>query len=338
MEQIVLRIQEYGHGRGHLHRFSSSSITLGRGYSADCLLEDHYISPLHCRISCCEEGFEVEDLGSANGTHIKDRVPSRKYTISSGTVLRIGRTKITVLAPDHPVAPTRHLETGFFKQGPGRIILAWFLAVLGPFISTLLQVTRSLGEHSMGKIFLEDGVVAFASAVIIAAVWNVIGKVFTHRSHFHDLLKYTSGLFLVTYIMESLKDFIHANVSWVLFQFIIYLIVTSAAIFWMLYHSLAVSSSLKRQTRMLTALIGIIVFTGINVRSEVLDYRRSKYKPYINNSLVRPALRFAPAQDAESFIARWDQLYAAADALAEKQREKEAEKKEKSQASRPKSD
>lgn len=338
MEQIVLRIQEYGHGRGHVHRFSSSSITLGRGYSADCLLEDHYVSPLHCRISRSDEGFVVEDLGSANGTHVKNRVQSRRHIVDSGTVIRVGRTKITVLDPTHPVAATHHLETGFFKQGPGRIILAWFLAVLGPFISTLLQVTRSLGENSMCKIFLEDGLVAFAGVVFIAAVWNVIGKVFTHRSHFHDLLKYTSGLFLATYIIDCLKDVIHANVSWVLFQFVVFLIVTSAAIFWMLYNSLAVSSSLTRRTRMLVAMAGIMVFLGINIRSEILDYRHSKYKPYINNTLVRPALRFAPAQDEESFVAQWDHLYAAADALAEKQREKEAKKKEKSQASQLKSD
>ena len=50
-----------------------SSLTIGRDESCDIVLDDRQVSRLHARVSWQGDHYEVEDLGSKNGTHLNGK-------------------------------------------------------------------------------------------------------------------------------------------------------------------------------------------------------------------------------------------------------------------------
>ena len=67
--------------------------TLGSSRNADIVLNDDSVAAIHCRVSICDDGVIVEDLGSATGTWVdNERVDFA--TLNTGHVLRIGRFKL----------------------------------------------------------------------------------------------------------------------------------------------------------------------------------------------------------------------------------------------------
>ena len=68
---------------------------VGRGSSADLVVDDDEVSREHARISADGDGFKVEDLGSRNGLFSgEQRVDSVR--MRPGEEFRIGRTTITL--------------------------------------------------------------------------------------------------------------------------------------------------------------------------------------------------------------------------------------------------
>jgi pSer/pThr/pTyr-binding forkhead associated (FHA) protein len=69
--------------------------TVGRAARADFVLDAHLVSRLHCRIEASDEGLNVVDLSSTNGTYVNDKRIERA-TLMNGDRLRVGRVELTV--------------------------------------------------------------------------------------------------------------------------------------------------------------------------------------------------------------------------------------------------
>lgn len=70
--------------------------TIGRAPRADCIVDAHMVSRLHCRLHVTPlQQLEVEDLGSTNGTFVNDRRVERAFLVA-GDRLRIGRVELAV--------------------------------------------------------------------------------------------------------------------------------------------------------------------------------------------------------------------------------------------------
>ena len=77
-------------------------MTLGRTAENDICLPDGEVSRKHALLRCRDEGWEICDLGSSNGTFINDLklVPQVASRLSHGQQIRIGSFVLTVSAPD----------------------------------------------------------------------------------------------------------------------------------------------------------------------------------------------------------------------------------------------
>jgi len=69
--------------------------TVGRAPRAEFVVDAPLVSRLHCRLTATDEGIDIVDLDSTNGTYINDqRVTSG--CIKNGDRLRVGRVEFTV--------------------------------------------------------------------------------------------------------------------------------------------------------------------------------------------------------------------------------------------------
>ena len=73
----------------------SSSLTLGRSSHNDIQLKrDEYASSSHARFEPRRDGVWVEDIGSTNGTYLNGIRLTRPKRLSSGDIVRIGKTEL----------------------------------------------------------------------------------------------------------------------------------------------------------------------------------------------------------------------------------------------------
>ena len=78
-----------------------SSYTVGRSPDNDIVLEDSDVSRRHCMLRLRGSGYEVDDLGSRNGTYLNGRKIG-KASLKNGDQLQIGHHLLSYLVGDVP--------------------------------------------------------------------------------------------------------------------------------------------------------------------------------------------------------------------------------------------
>jgi pSer/pThr/pTyr-binding forkhead associated (FHA) protein len=73
--------------------------TIGRSAGAEFILDAPLVSRLHCQLSATNEGIQVKDLDSTNGTFVNgQRITSA--TLRAGDVLKVGRVDLRISRTD----------------------------------------------------------------------------------------------------------------------------------------------------------------------------------------------------------------------------------------------
>lgn len=74
----------------------AGGVLIGRAPDCQLILDDDYVSTHHARITLGSTGFQVDDLGSTNGTFINNERLTATTPFGPGDALRIGRTLMIV--------------------------------------------------------------------------------------------------------------------------------------------------------------------------------------------------------------------------------------------------
>lgn len=69
--------------------------TVGRAPPADFIVDAALVSRRHCRLEAAENGLEVIDLSSTNGTYVNGTRVERAW-LKPGDRLRVGRIELAV--------------------------------------------------------------------------------------------------------------------------------------------------------------------------------------------------------------------------------------------------
>lgn len=88
--------------RGRRFEVESGEVTIGRE-STDVLIEDDSeVSRNHAVVRASDNGVEVEDLGSTNGTFVNERRISEPTRLATGDILRVGQTRLDLEIEEDP--------------------------------------------------------------------------------------------------------------------------------------------------------------------------------------------------------------------------------------------
>lgn len=134
-----------GPNPGQRFALTGDALLIGRQEDADIVLESLAVSRQHARISCRDDKYIVEDVGSSNGTFVNSRRISGPTPLAEGDCLQIG-PYILNLCADPPVQPEP-------PSLPDQMIRAQVVAA--PSSSTLLgqnpayklQVVLEIAQH-----------------------------------------------------------------------------------------------------------------------------------------------------------------------------------------------
>jgi len=94
-DRAVLVVSETGGGQ-RVFPVNRNPTVIGRSNNADLVLADPAISDFHARVFKHSFGYTVEDMGSAEGTFLRDKRVNHARLIS-GDTLRLGATVVTFL-------------------------------------------------------------------------------------------------------------------------------------------------------------------------------------------------------------------------------------------------
>lgn len=72
------------------------AVLIGRATDCQLIIDDDYVSTRHARITRTPTGYQVEDLGSTNGTFVNNQRITTPTPFGTGDTLRIGRTLMSV--------------------------------------------------------------------------------------------------------------------------------------------------------------------------------------------------------------------------------------------------
>ncbi len=176
-------------------RLTELPAVIGRSYESDVILDDPFVSPRHVRISRTESGELIaEDLGSVNGTiaHGAKVTGSHPFGITSGAVIRLGRTTVRVVQSDHPVGESPlDVRSAEIAPRPARAMGARAAALLATAISVgVLAVDSHLGtwERETPAEAVGTGLVILLALMVWAGLWSLVGRMVVHRFRFLEHL------------------------------------------------------------------------------------------------------------------------------------------------------
>ena len=90
--------------------FDQDCVLVGRNPDADVFLDNSSISRDHLKIERTPQGYRVEDLNSANGTFVNDRLVRRDY-LAHEDVVRIGKFSLWISLEEDRRGETPHAES-----------------------------------------------------------------------------------------------------------------------------------------------------------------------------------------------------------------------------------
>jgi pSer/pThr/pTyr-binding forkhead associated (FHA) protein len=100
MAKLILRVDGVGK---EFDLEKTGSLTVGRSPDCDITIDDTQASRRHCTVIRLQQGYEVSDLGSTNGTLVNSTLV-KKQRLRHGDVIRIGAVEISFDDPSSSAA------------------------------------------------------------------------------------------------------------------------------------------------------------------------------------------------------------------------------------------
>ncbi len=207
---IVELLPSHGHKVERRYVFDNGSATIGRSYSNDIILDDPFVSPQHLVISANGKMVYVRDLASENGTEIVGSAPlmNQVAKIQSGEEICVGKTKLKILLPGHPVEPAKRMDNLAALRS---FLDRWSVAAVFSLFVMGIFVWASYMEQPSDKFWEKEvfGIVwgYLLLALIYVGLLGVITHSRIHRAYFKRYLALSNAGILLSYLHTEVGPF-----------------------------------------------------------------------------------------------------------------------------------
>ena len=319
---MAVIIELLGWGGKSRHHFSveGSSITIGRGYQNDLVLSDSHICANHLRLDAVDGGWQLTDLNSLNGTEILKNSSadsgSPATILADGAEIKIGRTRLRILADSHPVEATKELHRLEKDVGHLNRFSVWLsLLVLAVVVDIASIYVNSFVEWQWKNI-LSTILISQAIPLVLALFWSGIGRFLREESNFlghYSLillasLLYTASAWLIGVIGYNFSAEILVDVVAPLIMLSLIAILFSA--------NFALATNMLARQRWISSIGFVTLLLFISIATQMQEWGEFSPYPEYFAALELPVLQIAGGESVDEFVAGLDDLFADADQLA----------------------
>lgn len=294
-------------------RVESDEITIGRGYANDIVLSDPHISPQHLQLHATDQGWTIEDLHSLNGVQVVCKRGDIEGVFASGSEIKIGRTRLRIVAIDHAVEQTKMLHRLELESSRLNRLAVWLPLFIAVFVTELLIIYANTVVAWEWKNVIPMLLGAQLVVLVGALFWALIGRLIRHESH---LLGQYSLLLLATLLFSAsdwLLVMLNYNSNLLLFGDHMQRLTPLLIVFVLLSANLALATNLSARSRWITSAccVGLLATIGLVVEMK----RWGEFSPFpeYSSTLQPPALLFASGRSGDAFLNRVDDLFSRAD-------------------------
>lgn len=118
LEQLVELLIVLEDGREVSESLHNQELVVGRRPDSGLTLDDEYLSRKHCSFRHRKDRLSVKDLGSYNGTYVNGKKIHEECYLASGDVVKIGRSRVYITAPDLSTNSLRVYAPDLREQSP----------------------------------------------------------------------------------------------------------------------------------------------------------------------------------------------------------------------------
>ena len=324
---VIIEVLGWGGKSRHHYRVEGPSVSIGRGYQNDVVLSDSHISANHMRLDAVEGGWQLTDLDSLNGVEViknpsinsaSTDSQSSVIVLADGAEIKIGRSRLRIIADSHPVEAAKELhrlEKDVGQLNRFSIWLPLFLFVLLVDVAALYansfvewQWKNALSSILLTQVFL----------FMLALFWGAVGRFLREEANFlghYNLillatLAYSASNWLVGVIGYNLSAAFLITAVTPLFNLALVAILLSA--------NFALATSMLARQRWITAVGFVLLILVVSIASEMQQWGEFSPYPQYFAALELPALQIGDGLSVDKFIAELDNLFTEADQLAEK--------------------
>lgn len=305
-------IEEISRGRKLLgrHRFNKETVNIGRGYESDIILADPHICAKHISLEHDGEHWKVLDLDSINGSFVEEgKKPANGHIVQSGDIIKIGKSQIRIVFPNHPVSKSIALSPfesllDLTKHPAALIFNISIFAALTAWISFLNNPT----EVNYTQLFVQG-----IGAAIMFSIWPAAVAFVSHLTK-HEARFFTQlGICFIFYNLIWVNDFIETLIQFNTssnFPFTNFLIVVPIIIaFSIVWLNCYIGFHMGKVRRFVTALSLTTLLFGGTYLVQLSKKPDFSVRPHFNATLLSPTFLFAKSSNVDEFIDSSDKLF-----------------------------
>jgi hypothetical protein len=292
--------------------------TIGRAYTNALILDDRFVCPEHARLVRDDQGWlALEDLDSVNGIYEAGRRERmRRVVIRSGTVVRVGQTRLRFVHPETAVpnaVPDNAADPGIERLARSRRVVVALVTALTAWLALSTYLGSYEGNTAADVIGVVIGVLLLL--VLWAGAWAVPSRIVVQRFEFVPHLAVVAAIVLSATLYGQASDYL-------LFLFPLTGLAGVLVVFGLLlgvlliYGHLLFASTLTRRRRVawsagvvlvLVALTGLL---GLALEDEFKEYTEEP------GALKPVPISLIPARPAVEYMASLNELQGEVDELA----------------------
>jgi len=309
--EIIIEEVTRGHKLLGRHKFLTNKVSIGRGYQNDIILADPHVCPEHVIIEYVNEQWQVLDQQSVNGTFLNEtKQTADQHIIHSGDIIQLGKSKIRVIFPSHPVE-----QSISFTPFEGLIDFVKQPLVLALNISFFAFVTGVMFYlNQAADVNISQYLVRAVGATIMFALWPglvaLISVLTKNDARIVAQLAISFVLFNLMWLSDVLENIIEFNVSsnWSIGWITSILpVVLAFALFW--FNSYVGFQVSEKRRLVLASSLTALLFGG-SFLVQLSNKPEFNYRPNYDATVMVPAFRFAPSSSIEKFARDSSTLFA----------------------------